>query len=142
MSRSLSPILAFLVLLVAAGTVLASSVTPRVVDGSTSCGPLTPGTVELLVDASDLPAGAGSEGDFTATVTLEGTVETGSVGFTDASLPVKSAFVAGADSGNLYEYPDPVTQDDGLVAPDGQPIVNVSFCYVTSDSGGGAAQGS
>ena len=74
MSRSRSPILALVVLLLAAGTVLASHVAPRLVDGSTSCGPLTPGTVELLVDASDLPAGTVSEGDFTATVTLEGTI--------------------------------------------------------------------
>jgi hypothetical protein len=140
MARSRSPILAFLVLLLAAGTVLASHVTPRVVDGATSCGPLTPGTVELLVDATDLPAGAVSDGDFSATVTLEGTIETGTVAFQDATLPVKSAFVAGATSGNLYEYEEPVTADDGLVAPDGQPIVNVSFCYVTDDTGGGAAE--
>ena len=140
MSRSRSPILALFVLLVAAGTVLASHVAPKLVDGSTSCGPLTPGTVELVVDASDLPAGAVSDGDFSATVTLEGTIETGTVAFRDASLPVKSAFVAGATSGNLYEYDEPVTEDDGLVAPDGQPIVNVSFCYVTDDSGGGAAE--
>ena len=140
MSRSRSPILALLVLLLAAGTVLASHVTPRVVDGATSCGPLTPGTVELLVDASDLPAGTVAEGDFEATVTLEGTIETGTVAFSDATLPVKSAFVAGAASGNLYEYEEPVTEDDGLVAPDGQPIVSVSFCYVTDDSDGGAAE--
>jgi hypothetical protein len=140
MSRSRSPILALLVLLLAAGTVLASHVTPRVVDGATSCGPLTPGTVELLVDASDLPAGTVAEGDFEATVTLEGTIETGTVAFSDATLPVKSAFVAGATSGNLYEYEEPVTEDDGLVAPDGQPIVSVSFCYVTDDSDGGAAE--
>ena len=140
MSRSRSPILALLVLLLAAGTVLANHVTPRVVDGATSCGPLTPGTVELLVDATDLPAGAVSDGDFSASVSLEGTIETGTVGFSDATLPVKSAFVAGADSGNLYEYEEPVTADDGLVAPDGQPIVNVSFCYVTDDSGDGAAE--
>ena len=143
MSRSRSPILALLallVLLLAAGTVLASHVTPRVVDGSTSCGPLTPGTVELLVDASDLPAGAVSEGDFEAVVTLEGTIETGTVAFRNATLPVKSAFVAGAASGNLYEYEEPVTEDDGLVAPDGQPIVSVSFCYVTdSEEGAGDA---
>jgi len=109
MSRSRSPILALFVLLVAAGTVLASHVAPKLVDGSTSCGPLTPGTVELVVDASDLPAGAVSDGDFSATVTLEGTIETGTVAFRDASLPVKSAFVAGATSGNLYEYAEPVT---------------------------------
>jgi hypothetical protein len=138
MSRSRSPILALVVLLLAAGTVLASHVTPRVVDGATSCGPLTPGTVELLVDASDLPAGAVSEGDFEATVTLEGTIETGTLAFEDATLPVKSAFVAGATSGNLYEYEEPVTEDDGLVAPDGQPILSVSFCYITDDSGGAA----
>ena len=141
MSRSRSPILALLVLLLAAGTVLASHVTPRVVDGSTSCGPLTPGTVELLVDATDLPAGAVSEGDFEAVVTLEGTIETGTVAFRNATLPVQSAFVAGAASGNLYEYEEPVTEDDGLVAPDGQPIVSVSFCYVTDDSGDAAGEG-
>ena len=62
--------------------------------------------------------------------------------FSDATLPVRSAFVAGADSGNLYEYEEPVTEDDGLVAPDGQPIVNVSFCYITDDSAGGAESGS
>ena len=140
MSRSRPPILALLVLLLAAGTVLANHVTPRVVDGATSCGPLTPGTVELLVDATDLPAGAVSDGDFSETVSLEGTIETGTVGFSDATLPVKSAFVAGADSGNLYEYEEPVTEDDGLVAPDGQPIVSVSFCYVTDDTSGGAAE--
>ena len=140
MSRSRSPILALVALFVVAGTVLASHVTPRVVDDSTSCAPLTPGTVELLVDASDLPAGAISEGDFEANVTLEGTIETGTVAFRNATLPVKSAMVAGADSGNLYEYEEPVTEDDGLVAPDGQPIVSVSFCYLTDDDEGGAAE--
>jgi hypothetical protein len=139
MIRSRSFVLALGALLVIALPVLASVVKPKVVDSATSCGPLTPGTVELLVDASSLPAGTVSKGDFTADVTLEGTIETGSVAFRDASLPVKSAFVAGATSGNLYEYPDPVRSDEGLVAPDGQPIVSVSFCYVTGGGSGDAA---
>jgi hypothetical protein len=141
MSRSRSPVLALVTLLLAAGTVLASSVTPREVDGASSCGPLTPGTVELLVDATDLPAASVGDGDFTASVSLEGTIETGTVAFRDASLPVKSAFVAGATSGNLYEYPKPVRHDEGLAAPDGQPIVSVSFCYIVDDGGGGGGGG-
>src|SRR4051812_38384130 len=138
MSRSRAPFLALVALFIAAGTVLANHVAPKLVDGSTSCAPLTPGTVELVVDASSLPAGVVTKGDFEANVSLEGTVETGTVAFRDASLPVKSAFVAGATSGNLYEYETPVREDDGLVAPDGQPIVAVSFCYIVNDSGGSA----
>src|SRR5947208_1651082 len=130
MSRSRSAVLALVALLLAAGTVLASSVTPRQVDGSSSCGPLTPGTVELLVDATDLPAASVGHGDFTASVSLEGTIETGTVAFRNASLPVKSAFVAGATSGNLYVYPKPVRHDEGLAAPDGQPTLPVAFGHL------------
>jgi hypothetical protein len=136
MTRSRSPLLAVLALLALVAPVLASSVTPKVVDSADSCGPLTPGTVEFLVDASNLVDGTVSKGKFEATIDLVGTIETGSISFSNASLPVKAAFVAGADSGNLYEYPKPVTADDGLVAPEHQPITSVSFCYVTNDSSG------
>jgi hypothetical protein len=54
-------------------------------------------------------------------------------------LPVSAAFVAGNDGGNLYRYEEPVTSDDGLVAPDGGPISDVSFCYVTEDAAATAA---
>jgi hypothetical protein len=140
MTRSRSPFLAVLALMAIVGPVLASSVTPKVVDSAQSCGPLTPGTVEFLVDAGSLADGTVSKGNFEATIDVVGTVETGSISFSDASLPVKAAFVAGVDSGNLYEYPKPVTADNDLVAPDGQPITSVSFCYVTG-SGGDTAGG-
>jgi hypothetical protein len=133
-----SPIVALTLggLLALAAPVLASHVTPREVGGESSCGPLSPGTVEFVVDASAIPGGTLSQGDFEVTVDLVGTVETGAVDFSDASLPVRAAFVAGTESGNLYEYPDPVRQDDGLTAPDGQPITSVSFCYVEGDDEG------
>jgi hypothetical protein len=139
-AMSRSPIVALTLggLLALAGPVLASHVTPREVGGESSCGPLSPGTVEFVVDASAIPDRTLSQGEFEVTVDLVGTVETGSVDFNDASLPVRAAFVAGADSGNLYEYPDPVRQDDGLTAPDGQPITSVSFCYVEGNGGNGA----
>jgi hypothetical protein len=141
MIRARSPLLAILALLAIALPVLASSVTPRVVDSADSCGPLSPGTAELVVDASSLPAGSVSKGDFKASVSLEGTIETGSIAFRDATLPVKSAFVAGKTSGNLYEYPEPVREDEGLVAPDGQTITSVSFCYVNDAASGGNGSG-
>lgn len=139
MTRTRSPLLAMIAMLVLAVPVLASHVTPEVVDDAESCGPLTPGTVELLVDAGELVDGAVSDSDFQATVDLVGTLETGSVDFSNASLPVRAAFVAGIDGGNLYEYLEPVTADDGLVAPDGQPIRSVSFCYVYDGAAGGEA---
>lgn len=135
MTRSRPALIAVVATLVLALPVLASHVQPRVVDGAESCGPLSPGTVELLVDATALDDGAVAQGDFEAEVSLEGTVETGTVAFRNATLPVRSALVAGATSSNYYEYEEPVTEDDGLVAPDGQPIVSVSFCYLTDDGG-------
>jgi len=124
-----------LLTLLVAVPVLASHVEPELVDGAESCGPLAPGTVELLV-ALPQDTGTVSEGDFTVDVTLDGSVAQGSISFSDASLPVAAAFVAGIDGGNLYTYEEPVTEDDGLVAPDGEPISNVSFCYVGVEDGG------
>ena len=140
MTRTRSPLLALAAFLALAAPVLASHVTPRIVDDADSCGPLTPGTVELVVDAGSL-AGDVSDGDFEATVDIVGSLETGSITFSNASLPVRAAFVAGLDSGNLYEYPEPVTEDDGLTAPGGQPIQSVSFCYVYDGDAGNAGGG-
>ena len=110
-----------LLTLLVAAPVLASHVQPEVVDGAESCGPLAAGTVELIV-ALPQDVGTIEEGDFTIDVTLDGSVGQGSISFEGASLPVKAAFVAGTDGGNLYTYEEPVTQDDGLGAPDGGPI--------------------
>ncbi len=115
-----------------AAPVLASHVTPEVVDGAASCGPLAPGTVELLVSVPQ-DVGEVVDGDFTVDVALDGNVGNGSISFSNASLPVAAAFVAGTDGGNLYRYEEPVTEDDGLVAPDGGPIADVSFCYVSAE---------
>ena len=129
-----------LLTLLVAAPVLASHVQPEVVDGAESCGPLAAGTVELIV-ALPQDVGTIEEGDFTIDVTLDGSVGQGSISFEGASLPVKAAFVAGTDSGNLYTYEEPVTEDDGLVAPDGGPIKDVSFCYVGGADGGGGDDG-
>lgn len=131
-----APLAAGLLTLLVAAPAVASHVSPEVVDGAESCAPLAEGTVELLVS---LPDGAGSiaEGDFAVDVALEGDVTDGTISFSGATLPIQAAFVAGADSGNLYRYEEPVTEDDGLVAPDGAPIQNVSFCYVSEGDGAG-----
>ena len=113
-----------------AAPVLASHVQPEVVDGAESCGPLEPGTVELLV-AVPQDVGTITEDDFSVDVTLEGSVGNGSISFSNATAPISAALVAGTDGGNLYRYEEPVTADDGLVAPDGGPISDVSFCYVS-----------
>ena len=136
MTRRRSALAACLLALLVATPVLASHVTPEVVDGSQSCGPLSPGTVELVVE---VPQGVGAieDGDFTVDVALDGNVGNGALTFSNASLPVAAALVAGAQSGNLYRYEEPVTEDDGLVAPDGQPILDVSFCYVAAGDGSG-----
>lgn len=142
-----APLAAGLLTLLVAAPVVAGHVTPEVVDGAESCAPLAEGTVELIVS---LPDGAGSiaEGDFEIDVALVGGVTGGTISFSGATLPIQAAFVAGADSGNLYRYEEPVTEDDGLVAPDGAPIQDVSFCYVSEgegatdgDGGDGASDG-
>jgi hypothetical protein len=130
-----------LLTLLLAAPVLASHVQPEVVDGAEPCGPLEPGTVELLV-AVPQDVGTITEDDFSVDVTLEGSVGNGSISFSNATAPISAALVAGAEGGNLYRYEEPVTADDGLVAPDGGPIIDVSFCYVseaaapTSDAAG------
>jgi hypothetical protein len=136
MHRRLLPLTAVAAGLVLAGPVLASHVQPQLVDGGSSCGPLTPGTVELIVEVPQELAGTVADDDFSAAVTLDGAVGNGSVRFEDATLPVKAVFVAGVSGGNLYAYEEPVHEDDGLVAPDGEPIAGVSFCYVTEGAGG------
>jgi hypothetical protein len=136
MHRRLLPLTAVAAGLVLAGPVLASHVQPQLVDGASSCGPLTPGTVELIVEVPQELAGTVADDDFSAAVTLDGAVGNGSVRFEDATLPVKAVFVAGVSGGNLYAYEEPVREDDGLVAPDGEPIAGVSFCYVTEGDGG------
>jgi hypothetical protein len=135
MHRRLLPLTAVAAGLVLAGPVLASHVQPQLVDGASSCGPLTPGTVELIVEVPQELAGTVTDDDFSAAVTLDGSVGNGSVRFEDATLPVKGVFVAGVSGGNLYAYEEPVREDEGLVAPDGEPIAGVSFCYVTEGDG-------
>lgn len=135
-SRAL-PAGVLLTLLVAAPAV-ASHIQPELVDAGESCGPLAPGTVELIV-ALPQDVGAITEGDFTVDVELDGSVGDGSVSFSGASLPIKAAVVAGTDGGNLYTYEEPVMEDDGLVAPDGGPIQDVSFCYVGGEDAATAA---
>jgi hypothetical protein len=113
--------------------VLASHVTPEVVDEAESCAPLAPGTAELVVQ---VPQDVGTlvDGDFTVDIELEGNVGEGSISFSNATLPVAAAFIAGTDGGNLYTYDEPVTEDDGLVAPDDSPIKDVSLCYVSDNT--------
>jgi hypothetical protein len=132
MSRRSGLITAFLASLLVAVPVLASHVAPEFTRDAESCGILTPGTVELLVDASELEGNVPSSGEFQVNVQLSGALEGGSISFSGATLPVESAFVAGLDGGNLYDYPEPVRSDEGLVAPDGQPITSVSFCYIVA----------
>jgi hypothetical protein len=131
-----APLAAGLLTVLVAAPVVASHIAPELVDEAQSCGPLTEGAVELVVA---LPEGAGSiaDGEFEVDVTLDGGVADGSISFSGATLPVQAAFVAGTDSGNLYRYEEPVTEDDGLVAPDGSPIRDVSFCYVSGGDGSG-----
>jgi hypothetical protein len=136
MSRRLGPVAALVATLALAIPVIASHVLPQFTREAESCGILTPGSVEFLVDASHLGPGIPSSGEFRVDVQLAGGLDGGSVSFSGATLPIEAAFVAGTDGGNLYDYPEPVRADDGLVAPNGQPIVNVSFCYVV----GGDAQ--
>lgn len=120
---------------------IASHVQPTFTDDAESCGILTPGTVEFLVDASQLGSGIPSSGQFRVEVQLSGSLDGGSVSFMGATLPVEAAFVAGTSGGHLYDYPEPVRADDGLVAPNGQPITNVSFCYVVADAGASPTDG-
>lgn len=136
-----SSLAAFLLLLLVVGPVVASHVAPRLVSGASSCGPLSPGTVELVVQ---VPEGGGTVSDdvFSADLALEGALTDGSISFTNASLPVEAVFVAGTTGGNLYDYPEPVRADDGLVAPNGEPITDVSFCYVEGDAASGGGGGS
>jgi hypothetical protein len=139
MSQRLGPIAAMVATLVVAVPVLASHVVPEFTRDAESCGTLSPGTVEFLVDASQLGPGIPSNRDFRVDVQLSGSLDGGSVSFSGATLPIEAAFVAGIDGGNLYDYPEPVTADDGLVAPNGQPIVKVSFCYVVGGTTGAGA---
>lgn len=139
MHRRLIPLAAALGGLLIAVPVLASHVQPQFVSRAASCGPLEPGTVELIVEVPQGLGGTVTDEDFTAAVTLDGSVGNGSVQFQDATLPVKAVFIAGTEGGNLYAYEEPVTEDDGLVAPDGQPISGVSFCYVSSAGASGSA---
>ena len=130
MRRSAAPLTALATGLLLVSPVLASHVAPQLVSGAASCGPLTPGTVELIAEVPIGLAGSLTDGDFSADISVDGAATDGSISFSNATLPVRSAFVAGVDGGNLYEYAEPVTEDDGLVAPDGQPISGVSLCYV------------
>ncbi len=138
MSRRIGPIAAVAAMLLVAVPVIASHVQPEFTADAESCGTLTPGTVEFLVDASALGTQIPAQGRFRVDVQLSGGLDGGSVSFTGATLPIEAAFVAGTDGGNLYDYPEPVSADEGLVAPDGQPIVNVSFCYVVAEGDGEA----
>ena len=126
--------------LLVAVPVLASQVAPKFVSGAESCAPLTPGTVELVVE---LPQGVGTatKDNFSVDVNLNGSVGNGSVTFSKATLPIKSAFVAGQTGGNLYAYQQPVKADSGLVAPNGEPIKRVSFCYVAAAASSGSPNG-
>jgi hypothetical protein len=134
MSRRIGSIAALAAALLLAVPVVASHVQPEFTRDAESCGTLTPGTVELLVDASDLGTAIPSQGQFRVDVLLtSGGPDGESVSFSGATLPVEAAFVAGTDGGNFYDYPDPVRADEGLVAPNGQPIVNVSFCYIVAE---------
>jgi hypothetical protein len=137
MRHRLPPLAAIVVGLLLAAPVLASHVQPQVVSEATSCAPLVPGTIELLVEVPQGLTDTVTDGDFTVDVNLAGGLGNGTVSFDDATLPVKAAFVAGVDSGHLYVYEEPVRADDGLTAPDGQRITAVSLCYVTESAGGG-----
>jgi hypothetical protein len=119
--------------------VFASHVAPEVVSGAESCGPLAPGTVELIAEVPAGLAGSLTDDAFSADISLDGAATDGSISFSNATLPVRAAFVAGVDGGNLYNYAEPVTEDDGLVAPDGQPISGLSLCYVAEGTVGESA---
>jgi hypothetical protein len=136
MRSRIVPIAAVAAALLLAVPVLASHVAPEFTTKAESCGPLSPGTVELLVDATRLKAGQLVNGAFTVDLRLNGSIGNGSISFSDATLPVESVFVQGVTGGNLYAYASPVRADDGLVGPNGEPIKGVSFCYVTSEPGG------
>lgn len=138
MRRSLASLALVIGGLLVAVPVLASQVAPKFVSGAESCAPLTPGTVELVVE---VPQGVGTatKDNFSVDVNLSGSVGNGSVNFSNATLPIKSAFVAGQAGGNLYAYTQPVKADTGLVAPNGEPIRRVSFCYVTASGSSGAS---
>lgn len=136
-SRSLAA--ATLLALVWAAPVVANHVEPVFEDGATSCGPLSPGTVELVV-AVPQEIGSVTDEAFSVDVTLEGSVGDGSLSFSNATLPVKAAFVAGVDGGNLYTYDEPVTEDTGLTTPNDEPIADVSFCYVQEGEAGASPE--
>lgn len=126
-TRSLG--VAALAVMLAAFPVYANHVEPEEVALSYSCGTLDPGTVEFQVDAAGITDGAVGEDDFTLSVDISGEGDR-MLSFAGATLPIRSAVVAGTTTANLYVYDEPVTEDDGLRAPTGELITRFSVCYV------------
>ena len=126
-----SPLLAIVAICLVAVPVLANHVTPQLVGGEESCGPLSPGTVEFIVPVADITDTPLGDEAFQISMQLA-TDGSNTVSFSGASFPIGSAFVRGATSGNLYTYDEPITEDTGLTAPDGVVITDVSVCYVAA----------
>ena len=134
-TRSLA--VAALAVMLVALPVYAKHVEPEEVALSYSCGTLDPGTVEFQVDAAGIADGTVGEDDFTLSVDIAGEGDR-MLSFAGATLPIRSAVVAGTTTANLYVYDEPATEDDGLRAPTGEMITRFSVCYVGDE----AAEGS
>jgi hypothetical protein len=125
------PLLALVALCLLAVPVLANHVTPELVGGEESCGPLSPGTVEFVVPVADITDAPLGDDAFQISMQLA-TDGSNALSFSGATIPVSSAFVRGATSGNLYSYDEAVAEDTGLIAPDGVAITDISVCYVAA----------
>jgi LPXTG-motif cell wall-anchored protein len=122
---------------------VADHVAPKVVLGNPTCEELVEGeTGEFVLDASQFKEnGFDDYGDASFSVSIDFTFSGGeavSFDFKDADPPVLAVFVKtgavtpGNPGGNLYEYDEPTTSDEGLVAPGGKGISHISFCYVVA----------
>ncbi len=134
-TRSLA--VAALAVMLAALPVYANHVEPEEVALSYSCGTLDPGTVEFQVDAAGITDATVGEDDFTLSVDISGEGDR-MLSFAGATLPIRSAVVAGTTTANLYVYDEPVTEDDGLRAPTGEMITRFSVCYVGDETAEGS----
>jgi hypothetical protein len=109
--------------------VLATHVTPTVIDGNASCGQLNVAyDHEFKIDETpETKTYSDPNSDFEVDITVnDGATE---MSFS-SNLPVDAVFVKGGnEGGNLYVYDPPVTEDSGLTTPTNQQISHVSFCF-------------
>jgi hypothetical protein len=109
--------------------VLATHVTPTVIDGNASCGQLNVAyDHEFKIDETpETKTYSDPNSDFEVDITVnDGATE---MSFS-SNLPVDAVFVKGGnEGGNLYVYNPPVTEDSGLTTPTNQQISHVSFCF-------------